>query len=482
MVITSGAGCENPKHLDAFIGVGGATVIGDCDRPGQKAAKAWAAALAKNGINARLWHPPYEIQEDGGRDVRDWLAEGHTFAELQREVAENGEAATAADAEPSSSEKPGRPPAQILTFGELAAQHRELRPPVIEGMIREGETANIVSNSKRGKSWLALGLALSVVNNERWLGRYAVRQGRVLLIDNELHPETIAYRVNKVASAMAVPMGNISDDFRIVNLRGDQRSLRELATTFESIEAGEYRLVIIDAKYRLMEPGTDENSNADETQFYNWVDAFASQTRSAFVLIHHASKGDQGGKSIIDIGAGAGAQSRAVDAHVTLRQHEQDDAAVMEAAVRSFPPLAPIALRWAPPLWIVADDQDPGRVRGRKAPRDDKQAADRVEDDALKALTAMRTMPLPESISQIRGAAKIPSLDRAKAAVGHLKAEGYVVDALKIAANGQRYDALDLTAKGRDEGVDEGAGGDAHGGTEQGSDRASETTQEEGLF
>jgi hypothetical protein len=90
----------------------------------------------------------------------------------------------------------------------------------------------------------------------------------------------------------------------------------------------------------------------------------------SFVLIHHTSKGNQSQKELTDVGAGAGAQSRATDTHVILRRHEESDAVVLEAAVRSWPPVPPRCLRWAFPVWMPADDLDSSALKkegGKKA-------------------------------------------------------------------------------------------------------------------
>jgi hypothetical protein len=84
---------------------------------------------------------------------------------------------------------------------------------------------------------------------------------------------------------------------------------------------------------------------------------------AAFALIHHASKGNQSAKSVTDVGAGAGAQSRATDTHLVLRPHEEKNAVVLDAAARSWPPIAPICLRWEFPLWKPASDLDPTALR-----------------------------------------------------------------------------------------------------------------------
>jgi hypothetical protein len=74
------------------------------------------------------------------------------------------------------------------------------------------------------------------------------------------------------------------------------------------------------------------------------------------------------------VGAGAGSQSRATDTHLVLRPHEEDDVVVLEAAVRSWPPVMPRCLRWAFPVWLPADDLDPALLRSEQTKR--KRVAD----------------------------------------------------------------------------------------------------------
>ena len=128
------------------------------------------------------------------------------------------------------------------------------------------------------------------------------------------------------------------------------------------------------ACYRLLPRGFDENSNADITALYNRVDQYAELTGSAILCVH-STKGNQSGKDVVAIGSGAGAQSRAVDAHITMRQHQEDDCVVLEAALRSFPPFVPLVLRWEYPTFRIdgalqADDlREPGQRK--KAVADD---------------------------------------------------------------------------------------------------------------
>jgi hypothetical protein len=86
-------------------------------------------------------------------------------------------------------------PLERATIGQLIDAHPHLHEPLIEGLVRRSETANIISYSKIGKSWLAYGLILSFVTKRPWFNRFPTAGGRVFLIDNELHKPTIAHRI-----------------------------------------------------------------------------------------------------------------------------------------------------------------------------------------------------------------------------------------------------------------------------------------------
>ncbi len=264
-----------------------------------------------------------------------------------------------------------RPPAQPvpLTVRELMATHRTLRPPVIHGLLRRGETMNVIAPSKTGKSWLVLALAMAVATGRKWLDTFETITGNVLIIDNELHPETLAHRIPHVAECLRIGMNEIAETISVQSLRGQLRDIFSLGKYFESIEPGRFGLVVLDAFYRFMPRDMDENDNGTMANIYNHVDALADRLGGSFVLIHHSTKGTQSAKVVTDVGAGAGSQSRATDTHLVLRPHEEPGAVVLEAAVRSWPPIEPMALRWLFPLWKAAPELDPLALRGARPAR-----------------------------------------------------------------------------------------------------------------
>lgn len=270
-----------------------------------------------------------------------------------------------ADGEPVDGEPITFP--EVLPVGKLIADFPNLRKPVIDGVLRLCETLNVISVSKNGKSWLVMGLALCIATGRKWLGRFNVTQSDVLVVDNELHPETISWRIRKVAAALGIDPEEYHPHVHVAPFRGQLRDIFELAGFFGQFEKGRFGVVICDALYRTFPESIDENSNAGITKIYNALDQYAEMLGSAIVCVHHSSKGSQAGKSITDVGSGGGAQSRATDSHMILRPHVETDAAVMECVCRSWPPVEPVVLRWNWPLWVPADDLDPTQLRQDKA-------------------------------------------------------------------------------------------------------------------
>jgi hypothetical protein len=163
-----------------------------------------------------------------------------------------------------------------------------------------------------------------------------------------------------------------------------------------------YALVVLDAWYRFLPVGISENDNAQIMALYNAIDAYAARLGAAWVNIHHASKGDQSTKGVTDVGSGAGSQSRAADAHLILRPHEDDGVAVLEAVVRSWPPVDRLAIRWEFPVWTLASDADPRRLRGPAAANRAK-AAETLDADRQEVVNAAHRLREPATKNVLLG-------------------------------------------------------------------------------
>ena len=169
--------------------------------------------------------------------------------------------------------------------------------------------------------------------------------------------------------ARGVELKKVQNEIYVDNQRGRLGNIEDLANQIETLKPYGFKLIIIDAFYRAMPKGTDENDNGTVAGIYNLIDKYAAALDCAFVLIHHTSKGNQSLKAVTDVGAGAGSQSRASDTHVILRRHKEQGCVVMESVVRSFPSVGAVCLRWNWPLWDRDDSLNPEDLDGKKEER-----------------------------------------------------------------------------------------------------------------
>lgn len=274
---------------------------------------------------------------------------------------------------------PALPPGvEVKSLGEMIREFPGLNEPVVHGLLREGETMNFIAAPKVGKSWLAMRLAISIASGLDWLG-FSVEQGRVLHIDNELFASLITNRYETVCEAMGVSTRLFHNHVDVISLRGELRDIVNIGQICTALAHKNYKLVIIDAFYRTLPVGTDENDNGAIAGIYNMIDRYATLMGCGFVLIHHSSKGNQSGKSVTDVGAGAGSQSRAADTHLVIRPHEEKDIFVMEASIRSWAPIEPMALHWQWPLFSPTTEVDTSQLMGVAKPKT-KDKAPSLED------------------------------------------------------------------------------------------------------
>ena len=284
------------------------------------------------------------------------------------------ENATASDSKPTLIK-----PVSILN---LIDNYPDMRPVVIEGILRRGETCNIIAAAKIGKTYLVYLLAWCIVTGIRWLS-HNVTKGRVLIIDNELHPETLASRLDWIANKLMINRSDYENTIDVITLRGQNIDIHAIEHRLDTIEPGTYSLVIFDALYRTLPKDTSENDNAAMMHIYNKLDYYASPSQwdCAIAVVHHASKGAQGDKAVTDVGAGAGSISRAADTHIIIRQHNDPELSVMECVTRSFKSPDPVSIRFDCPLWEAVDTEPAVKRLGQRS--DEKRANDDAEADKL---------------------------------------------------------------------------------------------------
>ncbi len=177
-----------------------------------------------------------------------------------------------------------RPCPQPFTAQELMG--REIPPIswVVPGLLPEGLTI-FAGKPKMGKSWLALGLALSAAEGGKALDKFAVERGEVLYLALEDSERRLQSRLDKLLSD-APPQ---SLHFETHWPRLDQGGLEHLDAWLE--KHGHTRLVIIDTLARVRTPRKG-NANIYDEDYRAGVPlkGLADKYGVAIVVIHHLRK------------------------------------------------------------------------------------------------------------------------------------------------------------------------------------------------
>ena len=242
---------------------------------------------------------------------------------------------------------------------EGLSYYPELRPVVIEGVARVGDVIHIPAPSKVGKSWMAIDLALSVASGRDFLKEFETAQGPVLYLDSELHPSDLVWRFKQVAERRGVDLASAGSSILLKYYRGLKADINSIESWLRSLRKGDYRLIVIDALYRFLPPGVDENNNSHMTQVYNSIARFADHLGAVVLIVHHTSKGGQGDKRQTDVGAGASSAGRSADAYLTIRDHQKEGLFVFEGSVRTFTEPEKFTLSFSWPVWDIMRLEEP---------------------------------------------------------------------------------------------------------------------------
>ena len=207
---------------------------------------------------------------------------------------------------------PERELPEIVNFGELA-DLPPLSPELIEGVLREGHKMLIAGQSKAGKSFLLINLAVALAEGESWLG-FKCNPGRVLILNLEVDDASYLNRIDKVTKALGCPKPQLLD---VWNLRGMCTSIDELTPQLiERAQNKGYSAIILDPLYKLNQG--DENSASEMGKFFNQLDQICTELHTSIICCHHHSKGAQGGKFAIDRASGSGVFARDPDAFLDM--------------------------------------------------------------------------------------------------------------------------------------------------------------------
>ena len=248
-------------------------------------------------------------------------------------------------------------------------------PSCIDGLLRMGHKMILTGPSKAGKSFLLIQMAIAIAAGRTWL-KWQCRQGKVLYINCEIDPRSLAHRFEDIYATLEKEIPDVrrlaADNIAVWNLRGKITPLQTLAPILNRrLTSQDYTLVIIDPIYKVLLG--DENKAEDISRFGAYMDFLCQNTGAAVVYCHHHSKGAQGAKKAADRGSGSGVFARDADAIIDMTPieltEEQRDADATPAfsittVLREFPDTGDFAVRFKYPTHILDDTLDPEKTEG----------------------------------------------------------------------------------------------------------------------
>jgi hypothetical protein len=267
----------------------------------------------------------------------------------------------------------GRPLPEIEDAFDMLAEDIELPPVLVEGVLHAGSKMVIGGSSKSFKTWTLLDLAVSVATGEDWWGKKTT-PGRVLYVNLEIGKPHFQKRLQEILAKRGLRLEKGETD--IWNLRGYAADLTDLKPEIlRRVKDRNYSLIILDPIYKCL-GNRDENKAGDIATLMNDIEAIAVASGAAVAFGAHFSKGNQSAKESMDRIGGSGVFARDPDTILVMTRHEQDDAFVVEATLRNFPPMPAFCVKWEAPLMRLAPELNPEDLKqaGKKSivPDDDQ--------------------------------------------------------------------------------------------------------------
>lgn len=194
---------------------------------------------------------------------------------------------------------------------------------IVDGLLPEG-LVFLAGRPKRGKSWLALQIALDVVSGTNSLG--ATTSGRVLYVALEDSPRRLQSRLQQMRATGSDDLIFLTE---LANLdQGGLTRLLELMDTYRPV------LVVIDTLARVMGRKRDQDSAGDMTDLLTPLQIVAGQRHCCILLIDHHRKPGTEIVDMIDDIAGSTAKTAVADAILGLYRKSGEQTAELKITGR----------------------------------------------------------------------------------------------------------------------------------------------------
>ncbi len=228
--------------------------------------------------------PGLEYQESHGKDVSDWLSEGHTMAELLELVAKTDEFTQ------SSSKKSIR----AISMDEFLTMSLPKQEMLLAPFLPTQGVCLLYAKRGVGKTHVALGIAYAVATGRSFLKWSAPIARRVLYIDGEMPAAAMQERLRRISLSADTQLPDPSF-FQLITPDLQEEPMPDLSSREGRNKIEEFvqksDLIIIDNISTLFRSGV-ENEAESWQPIQDWALELRRRGKSV-LFIHHAAKAGQ---------------------------------------------------------------------------------------------------------------------------------------------------------------------------------------------
>jgi len=176
---------------------------------------------------------------------------------------------------------------KLETAAQLLSKPEPKLSWLIENMWVDKSRGLIAGNPGVGKTWLALDMLISVASGQLCLGKYAVQQGAVLLVEEEASELNLSRRLHCLARARGLKDSDLQNLFLLT--RQYAKVPKDMKDIYSLVVENEIKLVVFDSLRRFH--GAEENSSSEMQVVLDSFGRLNTMSEASVVLIHHLSKG-----------------------------------------------------------------------------------------------------------------------------------------------------------------------------------------------
>lgn len=249
--------------------------------------------------------------------------------QYNRQAARQGEELHMSQAKPIPPLPKQVKPLEFYKASELYGKQLKRPPVIVEGMIPAGLTV-LAGAPKRGKSWMALKLALCVSKGDKFLG-FPTKRGSVLYLDLESRQYRVQDRLSRLIPGAAPD--NLYIAHQADKLDGDL--LEQLKSWASQVENPS--MIIIDTVGRV-KGGTRRGENAYEgdTRIFGQMQSFALENSLALICVHHLRKDNGNNDDYFERISGSMGFTGACDAVMVLAGKRGEETSTLKTSSRDF--------------------------------------------------------------------------------------------------------------------------------------------------